>query len=199
MRIHRTSWCPYAATAALAVSLAIPPAATVNAGDKLSTIAVKNFGRINDNYYRGAQPSGRDYGDLAALGVRSVIDLQKDFDRNEAALVQRAGMKFYRIPMTTHEAPTPEQVAVFLELANDPANQPVYVHCAGGRHRTGVMSAIYRMTENGWTADQAYQEMKRYKFGPGFLHAEFKNFLYDYYGRLRTAPRQAAVTIEATN
>jgi protein tyrosine/serine phosphatase len=82
--------------------------------------------------------------------------------------------------MTTRTAPTAEQIATFLQLVNDPANQPVYVHCAGGRHRTGVMTAIYRMSGEGWTADKAFQEMKQYKFGADFLHPEFKRFVYAY-------------------
>jgi tyrosine-protein phosphatase SIW14 len=84
-----------------------------------------------------------------ALSVKTVIDLQEDGNVTEGQLVESAGMKFYRIPMTTHEAPTREELTLFLRLVNDPANQPVYVHCAGGRHRTGVMTAVYRMTHDG--------------------------------------------------
>jgi protein tyrosine/serine phosphatase len=90
-------------------------------------------------------------------------------------------MKFVRIPMTTHEAPTAAQISQFLGLVNDAANQPVYVHCQGGRHRTGVMTAVYRMTHDSWSADRAFSEMKEYKFGADFLHAEFKRFVYDYH------------------
>jgi protein-tyrosine phosphatase len=57
----------------------------------------------------------------------------------------------------------------------------VYVHCVEGRHRTGVMTAIYRMTVDGWTADRAFNEMKQYKFGMDFLHPEFKRFVYAYH------------------
>ncbi len=143
-------------------------------------ISVDNFGRVNANYYRGAQPEGRDYTDLAALGVKTVIDLQRDGSPAEQKLVEAAGMTFHRIGMTTRQAPTKAQLASFLELVNNPANQPVYVHCAGGRHRTGVMTAVYRMTRNGWNAEQSFQEMKQYKFGADFLHPEFKEFVYAY-------------------
>ena len=50
--------------------------------------------------------------------------------------------------MTTRMVPTPDQIVEFLRIVNDPANQPVFVHCWGGRHRTGVMTAIYRMTSD---------------------------------------------------
>jgi uncharacterized protein (TIGR01244 family) len=136
---------------------------------------------LNGNYYRGEQPERADYADLAALGIRTVIDLQADgTNHEEQQLVDAAGMRFYRIPMTTRVAPTPEQVATFLRIVDDPAHQPVYVHCKGGKHRTGVMTAVYRMEMDGWSAEQAFQEMKSYKFGWDFLHPEFKRFVYGY-------------------
>ena len=42
------------------------------------------------------------------------------------------------------------------------------------------MTAIYRMTRDGWSSDQAFREMKHYKFGADFLHPEFKRFVYGY-------------------
>jgi tyrosine-protein phosphatase SIW14 len=162
----------------------------------LSSIRIDNFGRLNAAYYRGAQPQGRDYADLAAIGIRTVIDLQADGDNNaEAGLVEAAGMHFYRIPMTTRVAPTAEQLALFLRVVNDPAQQPVYVHCKGGRHRTGVMSAVYRLEKDGWTADQAFREMKKYDFGLDFLHPEFKQFVYTY----RAHGEPTSVQVAATN
>jgi tyrosine-protein phosphatase SIW14 len=147
----------------------------------LANIRIDNFGQISQNYYRGAQPENRDYADLARLGVKTVIDLQADGEAGEKGLVERAGMKFYRIPMTTSDRPSDSAVTQFLKLVNDPANQPVYVHCKGGRHRTGVMTAVYRMTNNGWTADRAYQEMKQFRFEGFPGHPTLKRFVYDYY------------------
>jgi protein tyrosine/serine phosphatase len=173
--------------AVFTLSLAIPAAAQTASAiaqkstANLSRIRIDNFGQINANYYRGAQPKGQDYADLAAIGVKSVIDLtDDDTDSTEPSMVKRSGMKAFHIPMNTHITPSKEQVVQFFKIVNDPANQPVYVHCAGGRHRTGVMTAVYRMTFDGWTADQAYREMKRYKFGPAFLHPEFKAFVYGF-------------------
>jgi protein tyrosine/serine phosphatase len=150
----------------------------------LSRIRIGNFGQVDANYYRGEQPKGRDYADLAATGIKTVIDLQADGDENERSLVEAAGMKFYRFPMTTHVPPTSAQLDKFMEIVNDPAQQPVYVHCKGGRHRTGVMTAVYRMENHGWTADRAFREMKQYRFGADFLHSEFKRYVYSYGERL---------------
>ena len=173
--------CALAASAAADASLA-------------ASIGIDNFGQVNSSYYRGAQPKGGHYARLAALGVKTVIDLTKNGDAQEASLVQGAGMAFYRIPMTTHEPPSRDKVAEFLKLVDDPANQPVYVHCQGGRHRTGVMTAVYRMTKDHWTADQAFAEMKKYGFGADFLHPEFKQFVHAYQPEVR-APAVAAISV----
>ena len=164
----------------LALLLTLPVAAQSGHSGPLANIGIYNFGRVNNNYYRGAQPQGQDYVDLAGLGVKTIIDLQEYGDTTEPDLVKAAGMTYHRIPMTTRVPPTPEQLAQFLQIVSNPESQPVYVHCAGGRHRTGVMSAVYRMTSDGWSADQAFKEMKKYNFGPDFLHPEFKRFVYAY-------------------
>ena len=83
-----------------------------------------------------------------------------DAQANEEAMATAAGMKYVQLPMTTRVPPTPERVAEFLKIVADPGSQPVYVHCVGGRHRTGVMTAVYRMAQEGWSAEQAFKEMK---------------------------------------
>jgi len=174
------------AASIVAFSLAIPAVAQTAAPAKtsinaaLNRIHIGNFGKVNDNYYRGAQPRGSDYRDLASLGVKTVIDLQIDGPSNEGNIVQAAGMKFFRIGMTTKQAPTDAQVEQFLAIVNDPANQPVFVHCAGGRHRTGTMTAVYRMTFDGWNAQQAYSEMKQYHFEGFPDHPVLRNYVYAF-------------------
>lgn len=165
----------------------------------IKSIHIDNFGSLGPSYYRGAQPSGRDYADLAALGVKTVINLTSDdAAANEQVMTQRAGMRYFQIPMTTRVPPTSAQLTEFLRIVNDPVNQPVYVHCVGGRHRTGIMTAAYRITHDGWSAAQAFKEMKRYKFGADFLHPEFKAFVYGYRPEtLRASAPAAAVAQKA--
>ena len=40
-------------------------------------------------------------------------------------MVEGAGMEYVQIPMTTRTAPTLAQLAEFLQIVNDPAQQPV--------------------------------------------------------------------------
>ena len=170
-------------TSAVIVTLAILAVAQ-NQNEKPAKVQIKNFGCLNEAFYRGAQPKDQDYADLAALGVKTVIDLQRDNKTQEQALVEAQGMKFFRIGMSDRERPSAEQAELFLKIVNDPANQPIYVHCAGGRHRTGAMTAIYRITHDGWSADQAFQEMKNYDFEYGMGHGPLKAYVYDFYSKI---------------
>ena len=161
-------------------------------------VRIDNFGRISATYYRGAQPEAGDYADLAALGVKTVINLTSDDAlAEEPGLVAKAGMKYVAIPMTTRVAPTSEQLDWFLKIVNDPASQPVFVHCVGGKHRTGVMTAVFRMTQDAWTPDKAFGEMKQYNFGADFLHPEFKKFVLGY--RVPAPATKAEVVTVSTN
>ena len=191
MLVNRRFGRTYTAALLVALSLAAPVAARPGTGTPpgphgteavdLSRIRVDNFGRVNANYYRGAQPEGADYADLAKLGIKTIINLtSEDAEASEKANAEQAGLTSLQIPMTTRTPPTSEQLAAFLKTVNDPASQPVYVHCVGGRHRTGVMTAVYRMTQEHWTPRQAFEEMKTYKYGAEFLHPEFKQFVYGY-------------------
>jgi len=100
-------------------------------------------------------------------------------------MVEKHGMTYVHIPMNTRQEPTEEQIAAFMSAVD--AEGAVYVHCVGGRHRTGVMTAIYRMTKDGLTGEQAFKEMKQHKYGPDFLHPEFKKFVYKYQPKTATA------------
>jgi len=180
MRVNRKISRAVSVVPALVLALAVLAVAQTGSDSRAANIRIKNFGQVDQHLYRGAQPSRRDYADLAALGVKTVIDLQQDGEGSEEQEVEDAGMKFYRIPMSDKSWPSAEKAELFLKLVNDPANQPVFFHCHGGRHRTGAMTAIYRLTHDKWTADRAYAEMKQYDFESGFGHGALRDYVYDY-------------------
>jgi len=47
------------------------------------------------------------------------------------------------------------------------------------------MTAVYRITHDGWTAQQAFEEMKKYDFNDGLFGgpSEQKRFVFDFYER----------------
>jgi len=163
------------------------------AGDRAG-VDVENFGKVNDHFYRGAQPEGRNYEQLAAFGIKTVVDLRDDARADARAATERAGMRYINLPMKERSYPQADTAERFLAIINDQANWPVFVHCAGGRHRTGVMAAIYRMSVDGWGVDQAYQEMKRYNFSTSWGHGCYKDYVYDYYRNLLAQSQRPLMT-----
>jgi protein tyrosine/serine phosphatase len=163
-----------------------------------SNVKIKNFGQMDERFYRGAQPKEADYKDLAALGVKTVIDLQDNPTSYEKRDVEALGMRYVNIPMSDSDYPKAEQIAAFLKLVDDPATGKFFVHCAGGRHRTGVVGAVYRFTHNQWNFDQAYAEMKQYDFYTRWGHGALKQYVQDYSQHM-PANAAAATTATKTN
>ena len=145
-----------------------------------SKVSIKNFGQMDDRFFRGGQPKQEEYPELAALGIRTVIDLQDKPTSYEKQNVEALGMKYINIPMSDSSYPQSAKIEQFLKLVNDPSTGKFYVHCAGGRHRTGVMGAVYRFNHDNWNYDQVYAEMKKYDFYTRWGHGDMKKFVQDY-------------------
>ena len=143
-------------------------------------VSIKNFGQMDDRFFRGAQPKENEYKELAALGIRTVIDLQNEPTSYEKQNVEALGMKYVNIPMSDKDYPETAKIDQFLKLVDDPSTGKFYVHCAGGRHRTGVMGAVYRFNHYNWNYDQVYAEMKKYDFYTRWGHGDMKKFVQDY-------------------
>jgi protein tyrosine/serine phosphatase len=171
--------------AALTAMLALAGMAASVTRNVATAGGIKNFGKVNEDYYRGSQPNDEEFARLKALGIKTVIDLRKDSEAQEPERVRGLGMQYFNIPLKASQPATEAQTEEFLRLVNEPKNWPVYVHCKGGRHRTGALTAIYRITHDGWTADRAYAEMKEYEFEHGFFGGPSaqKKYVYSYYER----------------
>ena len=187
MRVLRQNKNIFAISMFLVLSLAISavaqnggPSSVPNPETFKPTLKLKNFGQINANYFRGARPKDEDYKTLATMGIKTIVNLERDGDSSAQQKAEAAGLKFFLIRMSDSDRPSDNDVQKFLEIANDSANQPIFVHCKGGRHRTGLVTAVYRIVHDGWTSDQAYGEMKKFDFGYGFGHGELKDYVFAY-------------------
>jgi tyrosine-protein phosphatase SIW14 len=163
----------------------------------LPGVSIDNFGVVDGHIYRGEQPGGKDYAALASIGVKTIIDLRGDAVGNARRDAQANGLKYINIGIDGHGTPSDAQAAEFLKDVDDPANGVVYVHCAGGRHRTGSMIAVYRMAHDGWTLDKAYAEMLAYDFYTSGGHEGFKKYVDGYYNRMTTDPSSVPVAYKA--
>src|SRR5438309_11185359 len=187
-------------SAAVVVVLAVAggAAAKRHQDPAFSNIKIRNFGKMDDRFYRGAQPDESDYKDLKALGVKTVIDLQDRPTNYEKRDVETLGMRYVNIPMSDSSYPKEESINAFLKLVNNPSTGTMFVHCAGGRHRTGVLGAVYRFNVNHWSYDQAYAEMKDYDFYTRFGHGDLKTYVEDYAKRTPASVGSAAAAATST-
>jgi protein tyrosine/serine phosphatase len=181
-------------TLILLLALAIVSVAQTPPPAVLSNIHIKNFGQMDERFYRGAQPKEKDYQALAALGIKTVIDLRDEPESYEKPAVEALGMRYVNIPMSDKNYPKDEQIESFLKLVNDQATGKFYVHCAGGRHRTGVMGAVYRFNNYHWNFDQVYSEMKTYDFYTRWGHGDMKKYVEDYWQRIQANGFPASVS-----
>jgi protein tyrosine/serine phosphatase len=153
-----------------------------------------NSYKVNDALYRGGQPKPGGWELLRQLGIKTVINL-RDADTKaevEEEDVLSAGLQYFNVPFARWGRPEDRDMAQVLSIINDPANQPVFVHCQHGADRTGVVIAVYRVSHDGWTSHRARDEAKRFGLKPWQLG--MKDYIQDYEKRKTTSP-----TVPETN
>lgn len=135
-------------------------------GTKLTAPGITNFGEVTPHLFRGAQPTAEGFQTLQKKGIEVVVDLRRNGISREQAAVTDLDMQFVSIPSRC-EVPQDLPWARFLQVMRDNRGTKVFVHCELGKDRTGMAVAAYRMAEEGWSTDEALQEMKLFGFSSG--------------------------------
>ncbi|HXQ71530.1 MAG TPA: sulfur transferase domain-containing protein [Pyrinomonadaceae bacterium] len=140
-----------------------------------------NFGRVNERLYRGGQPAKGGMNKLAALGVNTVINLRDDDQRasTEAEQAKLAGLRYFNVPFKRLGRPTDSQINEVLSLIDAPENGVVFVHCHHGSDRVGTVIAIYRISHDNWTDQEAKREAE--SFGMKIWQRGMKDYISDYF------------------
>ena len=141
-----------------------------------------NLGVVNANVFRGAQPNADELWRLRDEGFRSVVNFRRSEEDGapEAAACADLGLRYHSLPWSgKDETIDPQLVTRFLDILDDSANLPAFVHCKRGAERTGTMIAIYRIEREGWSAEDAYAEMERYGFR-SLWYGHLKRFVLEY-------------------
>ena len=184
------------------LSFAFTASAQTSPSTDFPNVKIENFGKMDDRFYRGAQPLPDDYQALKDLGIKTVIDLREDPTDYEKSKVEALGMKYINLPMSGWKYPKEKLVDEFLKIVNDEETGAFYLHCKAGIHRTGVLGAVYRFTEYGWDYDKAYKEMKNYNFTWWMVHGMLKSYVKNYAEKMEDEKAKLATTqrpIQASN
>jgi tyrosine-protein phosphatase SIW14 len=137
--------------------LALPAFA---ASSDSSVPGIGNFHEVDQQVYRGAQPTDEGFRYLSKLGVKVIIDLRAHDSRSlsEERVVTADGMRYVNIPMTGLTPPSEADTNKILKMLEDPTTGPVFVHCKRGADRTGAVIAAYRIDHDKWDNARALKE-----------------------------------------
>jgi len=118
--------------------------------------SLKNFYKVTDNLYRGAQPTAEGFRELEKMGIKTVVNLRSfHSDRDKLKGTSLGYVHIYSKAFHAED----EDVTAFLKTVLDESEGPYFVHCHHGADRTGMMCAVYRIVVQDWTRDEAIEEM----------------------------------------
>ena len=123
---------------------------------------IRNFLQVTPEFCTGGQPRVEHYATLKADGVKTVLNLRRPGEHRaaeEQAAVEKAGLKYINIPVD-YQNPTDANVEEFLQVTDDPANRPMFIHCTAAI-RVGAFWMIRRVLRDGMAVDAALEEARK--------------------------------------
>jgi uncharacterized protein (TIGR01244 family) len=169
----------YLGTALIVALLVAASAFAQGLVTKPTVAGVTNFARLESTIACAGATTAAGVGEVKKLGYKTIINLRQASEpgadlEGELAAAKTAGVKYVHLPMNS-ASPDPAIVDQFISAVGDPANQPVFVHCASG-NRAAALWMIKRMVVDGWAAEQATTEATAL----GLTSPALKTFAMDY-------------------
>lgn len=164
------------ASIGLVFSLAVLRGAQVPAA---AIPGVTNYTRVDATVACGGATTVDAYPALKAEGFAAVINLRRadeagaDIGGSRTA-AEAAGLRYIHVPLNSRE-PTAAAADAFLAAVKDPANSPVYIHCATA-NRVGAVWLIKRVLVDGWDVAKATAEAEHI----GLRSPHLRQFALDY-------------------
>jgi protein tyrosine/serine phosphatase len=146
---------------------------------------VPNLHRLTPLLYRSEQPTALGMRNLEKLGIRTIINLRAFND--DADEVRGTSLRTEHTKILTWRVDDRHVVEV-MRMLRQTENGPFLIHCQHGADRTGLMSAMYRMLEQDWTAEDALAELTGGGYGYHSMWRNIKRYVLSVdVGRLRSA------------
>ena len=130
-----------------------------------------NFHIVDDGIWRSAQPSVESINVMKKHGLKTIINLRGNEDNHlwESRICDSLGIQYFHIPMDGREVPDTVDLNKILRVIENQQNQPLMFHCLGGKDRTGIVTAIYRLKNSDIEFEEVHKEMLMY----GYNEEEF--------------------------
>jgi len=129
--------------------------------------AHKRFGihEVSAGIYEGFKPTSKEHFEaLHARGIRTILSVESlHFDiLPERHLAKKYGFTYIDVPILASPLePRERRVREALVKMDDPSLRPIYLHCLQGRDRTAFLIGLYRIYFEGWSPEDAWEEMLR--------------------------------------
>ena len=136
-------------------------AASAQQVTKQAVPGVQNFAKLETTVACGGATTPEAVPELKKMGFASIINLREASEQGaeveaEGTAAKAAGLKYENIPFNIAN-PAPDLVDRFLKAVGNPANNPAFIHCAGGG-RAAAMWMIKRVQLDGWDQARAMEE-----------------------------------------
>jgi protein tyrosine/serine phosphatase len=142
----------------------------------LTLDGVPNLNQVAPNFYRSAQPTAEGFKAAEkALHLKAVVDLRSL--HSDTDLIKGTNIQFYSVPMNAWHITSDEVITALKLIKAAQSKGAVLVHCRHGADRTGVVVAMYRMVYQGWSKEQALDEMEHGGFNFHAIFANIPNFV----------------------
>lgn len=154
----------------------------VAAGFAWDFLVQKNFDAVvPERLYRSGQPSERQLEDwIREYGLKGILTLRHGLPPYEKELADRYGVNLYQRTFSAKTGLTDQQWEDIHRILTDEANLPLLIHCHSGVDRTGLVTALYRIDEQGWPLDKALREMYLHYHLP-FQYPALRLYLQERY------------------
>ena len=136
-----------------------------------SAPGMDNLHRVTPLIFRSAQPTAEGLREMERRGAKTVISLRRN--HGDADLAAGTKLRLVRVKMNTWHIED-EDVARVLAILREEKSGPILMHCQHGSDRTGLICAMFRMVEEGWSREDAIGEMRGGGFG---FHPVWKNIV----------------------
>ncbi|MDI2145353.1 MULTISPECIES: dual specificity protein phosphatase family protein [unclassified Pseudomonas] len=121
-----------------------------------------NFFQMSPTLYRSALPDAGAVPLLQNLKVATVINFLPEAD---SSWLKTPGINQVQLPYRTNHVDDADVLKTLRAIQTAEANGPVLMHCKHGSDRTGLMAAMYRIVVQGWSKEDALNEMTQGGFG----------------------------------
>jgi protein tyrosine/serine phosphatase len=121
-----------------------------------------NLYQMSPTLYRSALPDSSAVPVLEKLKIGTVINFLPESDAN---WLKSSDIKQVQLTYRTNHVDDTDVLEALRAIQDAQANGPVLMHCKHGSDRTGLMAAMYRVVVQGWSKEEALNEMTLGGFG----------------------------------